>query len=271
MLIPVLIVSSLVHIYSIGYMSHDPHNQRFFSYLSLFTFMMVILVTANNYLLMFVGLFSAVYEFKFINYYPTVCWEILTFCLRIISRKPCFYTLRDPQRLNVGYPTIFIKNGYRGKVIVQGLFKNYYSYLLHLLTIYTHYSYYNSYLFYIYYSNFNAYSLSVFKRLYNKKVETSKFSKQYKKEYELTQEQRESIIGIMLADGFLEKGKSTYNTRLRIDHTYPEQESYVLSIYTLFASLIDMKPVINVRKADPRTNKIYKSIYVRTLRFFLFK
>ena len=55
MLIPVLIVSSLVHVYSIGYMSHDPHNQRFFSYLSLFTFMMIILVTANNFLLMFVG------------------------------------------------------------------------------------------------------------------------------------------------------------------------------------------------------------------------
>jgi NADH-ubiquinone oxidoreductase chain 5 len=55
MLIPVLIVSSLVHIYSIGYMSHDPHNQRFFSYLSLFTFMMIVLVTADNFLLMFVG------------------------------------------------------------------------------------------------------------------------------------------------------------------------------------------------------------------------
>jgi NADH-ubiquinone oxidoreductase chain 5 len=55
MLIPVLIISSLVHIYSIGYMSHDPHNQRFFSYLSLFTFMMIILVTGNNYLVMFVG------------------------------------------------------------------------------------------------------------------------------------------------------------------------------------------------------------------------
>jgi len=55
MLIPVLIVSSLVHVYSIGYMSHDPHNQRFFSYLNLFTFMMIILVTANNFLLMFVG------------------------------------------------------------------------------------------------------------------------------------------------------------------------------------------------------------------------
>jgi len=55
MLIPVLTISSLVHIFSIGYMKGDPHNQRFFSYLSLFTFMMVILVTGNNYLLMFVG------------------------------------------------------------------------------------------------------------------------------------------------------------------------------------------------------------------------
>jgi NADH-ubiquinone oxidoreductase chain 5 len=55
MLIPVLIISSLVHLYSISYMSNDPHIQRFFSYLSLFTFMMIILVTANNYLLMFVG------------------------------------------------------------------------------------------------------------------------------------------------------------------------------------------------------------------------
>ncbi|CAZ83560.1 unnamed protein product [Tuber melanosporum] len=54
----VLIVSCLVHIYSIGYMSHDPrgrHNQRFFSYLSLFTWFMIILVTSENLLLMFVG------------------------------------------------------------------------------------------------------------------------------------------------------------------------------------------------------------------------
>jgi len=71
----------------------------------------------------------------------------------------------------------------------------------------------------------------------------------------------------MLADGHLEKGRSTYNTRLRIDHTYPNQKSYVFSLYTLFGDLIDMKPVIVVRKADPRTGKIYKSIYVRTLSF----
>jgi NADH-ubiquinone oxidoreductase chain 5 len=58
MLLPVLIISSLVHVYSISYLRDDPHSPRFFSYLSLFTFMMLILVTGNNYLLMFVGLFS---------------------------------------------------------------------------------------------------------------------------------------------------------------------------------------------------------------------
>lgn len=55
MLIPVLIVSALVHVYSIGYMSEDPHQQRFFSYLSMFTFFMLILVTGDNYLVMFIG------------------------------------------------------------------------------------------------------------------------------------------------------------------------------------------------------------------------
>jgi NADH-ubiquinone oxidoreductase chain 5 len=55
MLIPVLFVSTLVHIYSISYMAEDPHNQRFFSYLSLFTFFMLVLVTGDNYLIMFIG------------------------------------------------------------------------------------------------------------------------------------------------------------------------------------------------------------------------
>jgi len=55
-LLPVLFVSALVHIYSIGYISEDPHNQRFFSYLSIFTFFMLMLVSGDNYLLMFIGL-----------------------------------------------------------------------------------------------------------------------------------------------------------------------------------------------------------------------
>ena len=55
MLVVVTSVSSLVHIYSIGYMSHDPHQTRFFAYLSLFTFAMLILVTSNNFLQLFFG------------------------------------------------------------------------------------------------------------------------------------------------------------------------------------------------------------------------
>ena len=51
----VTFVSSLVHLYSTEYMSHDPHLSRFMSYLSLFTFFMLILVTADNYVQMFVG------------------------------------------------------------------------------------------------------------------------------------------------------------------------------------------------------------------------
>jgi NADH-quinone oxidoreductase subunit L len=55
MLVVVTGVSSLVHLYSIGYMHEDEHRQRFFSYLSLFTFAMLMLVTANNFLQMFFG------------------------------------------------------------------------------------------------------------------------------------------------------------------------------------------------------------------------
>ncbi len=55
MLVVVTGVSSLVHLYSIGYMAEDPHRPRFFSYLSLFTFAMLMLVTANNFLQLFFG------------------------------------------------------------------------------------------------------------------------------------------------------------------------------------------------------------------------
>tara|TARA_A100001011_G_scaffold307619_1_gene322988 strand:+ start:272 stop:2182 length:1911 start_codon:yes stop_codon:yes gene_type:complete len=55
MLVVVTLVSSLVHIYSIGYMAHDPHKTRFMSYLSLFTFAMLTLVTSDNFLQLFFG------------------------------------------------------------------------------------------------------------------------------------------------------------------------------------------------------------------------
>ena len=55
MLVVVNTVSSLVHLYSIGYMHDDPHRARFFAYLSLFTFAMLMLVTADNFVQMFFG------------------------------------------------------------------------------------------------------------------------------------------------------------------------------------------------------------------------
>ena len=55
MLVVVTFVSALVHIYSIGYMSYDPHKPRFMSYLSLFTFSMLALVVSDNFLQLFFG------------------------------------------------------------------------------------------------------------------------------------------------------------------------------------------------------------------------
>ncbi len=55
MLIVITGVSALVHIYSTGYMAGDPHIPRFMSYLSLFTFLMIVLVTSDNYVQLFIG------------------------------------------------------------------------------------------------------------------------------------------------------------------------------------------------------------------------
>jgi NADH-quinone oxidoreductase subunit L len=51
----VTFISTLIHLYSVGYMSHDPTTPRFFAYLSLFTFMMLMLVTADNLVQLFFG------------------------------------------------------------------------------------------------------------------------------------------------------------------------------------------------------------------------
>ena len=55
MLVVVTTVSGLVHLYSIGYMEEDPARPRFFAYLSLFTFAMLMLVTADNFVQLFFG------------------------------------------------------------------------------------------------------------------------------------------------------------------------------------------------------------------------
>nr|YP_009239124.1 NADH dehydrogenase subunit 5 [Galaxea fascicularis]YP_010953608.1 NADH dehydrogenase subunit 5 [Galaxea astreata]YP_010953621.1 NADH dehydrogenase subunit 5 [Galaxea paucisepta]AML60335.1 NADH dehydrogenase subunit 5 [Galaxea fascicularis]WMQ77780.1 NADH dehydrogenase subunit 5 [Galaxea astreata]WMQ77793.1 NADH dehydrogenase subunit 5 [Galaxea astreata]WMQ77806.1 NADH dehydrogenase subunit 5 [Galaxea paucisepta]WMQ77819.1 NADH dehydrogenase subunit 5 [Galaxea paucisepta] len=55
MLLVITTISTLVHIFSMAYMAGDPHIPRFMSYLSLFTFLMVILVSSDNYLQLFIG------------------------------------------------------------------------------------------------------------------------------------------------------------------------------------------------------------------------
>ena len=114
MLIPILIVSSLVHIYSIGYMSNDPHNQRFFSYLSLFTFMMIILVTANNFLLMFLGWEGVgVCSYLLVNFwYTRIAANQSSYSAFITNRVgDCFLTVGIFALLwsfgNIDYSTVF--------------------------------------------------------------------------------------------------------------------------------------------------------------------
>lgn len=51
----VTLISTLVHLYSTSYMSHDPHQPRFMAYLSLFTFFMLMLITADNFIQLFLG------------------------------------------------------------------------------------------------------------------------------------------------------------------------------------------------------------------------
>lgn len=68
----VLYCSSLIHIYTIGYLSSDPHNQRFFSYLSAFTAGMLLLITGGNFFVMFVGWEAiGVVSYLLINFYFT--------------------------------------------------------------------------------------------------------------------------------------------------------------------------------------------------------
>ena len=72
MFIPVLYISTLIHIYTTSYLAQDPHNQRFFSYLSLFTFFMLLLVSGANYFVMFIGWEGiGVVSYLLINFYFT--------------------------------------------------------------------------------------------------------------------------------------------------------------------------------------------------------
>nr|QBM31517.1 NADH dehydrogenase subunit 5 [Arthrobotrys musiformis]QBM31593.1 NADH dehydrogenase subunit 5 [Arthrobotrys musiformis] len=123
MLLPVLVVSSLVHLYSISYMSHDPQNQRFFSYLSLFTFMMVVLVTADNYLLMFVGLVG-VCSYLLVNFWYTRIAANQSSISALLTNRvgDCFLTIGMFAMIwafsNIDYSTVFSLSPYISENVV---------------------------------------------------------------------------------------------------------------------------------------------------------
>ncbi len=75
MLLIVTIVSTLVHIYSVKYMETDPHTPRFMSYLQIFTFFMLVLVTADNLIQMFLGWEGVgISSYLLINFWHTRYW-----------------------------------------------------------------------------------------------------------------------------------------------------------------------------------------------------
>ena len=125
MFLPVLIVSSLVHLYSIDYMKQDPHNQRFFSYLGLFTFMMIILTSANNYLLMFVGWEGVgICSYLLVSFWFTRIWANLSALSAFLTNRVGDWFLTIGMILilcsmgNLDYATVFSLAPYMNKDLI---------------------------------------------------------------------------------------------------------------------------------------------------------
>ena len=225
MLLPVLIISSLVHIYSISYMSNDPHVQRFFSYLSLFTFMMIILVTGNNYLLMFVG------------WEGRICLIWLINCLIMFNRD---------------------------KLLI--IIKNNFSYTSHKGFIGGNWGKYN-----LSFSFFKKSTLGLNNQVKGftlgsiRRFSTNKCSFININKFELSSYQKDALLGIILGDGCLERAKPSWNTKLRVEQLYPNQEEFVRNMFSLLTPMIKMPPSI-LNRMDERTGLNTQSLYFWTLR-----
>lgn len=80
----------------------------------------------------------------------------------------------------------------------------------------------------------------------------------------LTQEQKEVIMGVILGDAYVIRGKQTHNTRVRFDQTFPAHENYLRHLFSIFSNLTISEPRVITRKPDVRTHKVYATIRFTT-------
>jgi len=85
--------------------------------------------------------------------------------------------------------------------------------------------------------------------------------------YQLNSIQEEILVGILLGDASLERGKSTYNTRLRIEQSLESHKAYLYFLYSFFIDMTKTPPASPSRNPDKRTGKVYNSIKFQTLSF----
>ena len=92
-----------------------------------------------------------------------------------------------------------------------------------------------------------------------------RLSKSYRDNLTLSDIQKETLIGVLLGDAYLNKQKPNHNTKLQLVQTSCLHKDYLLHLYEVFKPLTKTGPKVTNRKPDIRTGKVYNSIRFSTL------
>lgn len=88
-----------------------------------------------------------------------------------------------------------------------------------------------------------------------------------KSDMELSPEQFDILVATALGDSSIEKTDPKHNARVSFQQTFPNHAAYLSHLYLKLQNLTGSKPKVQIRKPDPRTEKIYSSFVFKTLRF----